>query len=140
MVLNSGKSKGSKNNNDSKHTMHPPKGLKKLEEKGQETTDNNEEYEESAAERQEKSKKILKTAEKVKMSSESSKMVDSHAKNSEEYESDFFDENAEQPKNAHDYFKEEEARKSRNTPAGGNPNSDGGSVFNQTGGQFLSRG
>ena len=76
----------------------------------------------------------------AQQSSQSSKMMDSQAKNSEDYESDFFDENTKQPKNAHDYFQEEDAKMSGATPLGGNPNSDGGSIFNQTGGQFLSRG
>ena len=74
-------------------------------------------------------------------------MVASNAKNSDDYESDDFDEGENKGQkhkeevNAHEYFMEEEARKSRkNTPVGGNPNSDGGSVFNQTGGQFLARG
>ena len=69
-------------------------------------------------------------------------MMDSHAKNSDDYESDDFEDDGapkSPPKNAQEYFQEEEARKSRDTPVGGNPNSDGGSVFNQTGGQFLNR-
>lgn len=93
--MDSGRSKGSKRSNDAKSKTNQQNQLKKLEEKGQETTDNYDEYEnESGTEKQEKTKIIQKTAEKVKLSSESSKMVDSHAKNSEEYESDFFDENA----------------------------------------------
>lgn len=128
--LDTGKSKGSKKGDDLDHITDRNKDLNNLEEKGHETTDNYDDYNESEDEKKDTTKNLHKTVEKVKKSSESSQMVDSHAKNSEEYESDFFDENAQQPKNAHDYFKEEEARKSRNTPVGGNPNSDGGSVFN----------
>lgn len=107
-----------------------------LDEKGNETSDNYEDDYESHDENV--------GAKQDQMSDQSSKMVDSHAKNSEEqYDSDFFEEGPDgvpKSKNAQDYFREEEARKSRDTPVGGNPNSDGGSMFNQTGGQFLGRG
>jgi len=69
-------------------------------------------------------------------------MMDSHAKNSDDsnYDSDQFDE--EKPKegqNASEYFKELDAKKKGETPAGGNSNADGGSMYNQTGGRFMSR-
>ena len=72
-------------------------------------------------------------------------MMDSHNKNSDDsnYDSDQFDE--EKPKegqNASEYFKELDAKKKKQgeeTPVGGNSNADGGSMYNQTGGRFMSR-
>jgi hypothetical protein len=94
LILNGAKSKEGNKGDDLSHVTGPKKELKKLEEKGQETTDNYDDYNnESDNEKKDASKNLQKTVEKVKMSSESSKMIDSHAKNSEEYESDFFDEN-----------------------------------------------
>ena len=62
----------------------------------------------------------------------SSKMEESAAASEDE----FF----EKEKNAEEYFKELEEKKSRATPEGQtNSNADGGSIFNQTGGRFLNR-
>ena len=75
-----------------------------MDEKGQETTDNYEDYDES---NDGKADKLLRGKEGKKMlatSSESSKMMDSHAKPSDDYESDDFEDDGaaakSQPKNA----------------------------------------
>ena len=78
------------------------------------------------------------------MQEQSSKMEDSHAQNSDDYASDgddFFDKEVKtKTKNAEEYFQELEDKKSKETPEGAqNSNADGGSIFNQTGGNFLNR-
>ena len=62
-------------------------------------------------------------------------MADSQAQNSDDYASDnddFFDKEVKtKTKNAEEYFRELEDKKSKDTPEGAqNSNADGGSVFN----------
>ena len=61
-------------------------------------------------------------------------MADSHAQNSDDdnYNDDFFDKEVKtKTKNAEEYFRELEDKKSKDTPEGAhNSNADGGSVFN----------
>ena len=63
LVLDTGKSKEGKKTDDLSHITGPNKELKKLEEKGQETTDNYDDYNnESDNEKKDASKNLQKTA------------------------------------------------------------------------------